>query len=48
MQKNIGHRARSRAEDTRSSSTGAWIVKQCRVLGMCARLFTLLRDFYAQ
>ena len=41
---NVGHRVRSRA----TSLPGLLIEKQYRVLGMRARLFARLRDFYAQ
>ena len=41
---NVGHHVRSRA----TSLPGLLIEKQYRVLGMRARLFARLRDFYAQ
>ena len=46
--KNIGHRARSRDEDQRSSLPRQSIEKQYRVLGMRACLFAWLHNFYAQ
>ena len=38
----------SRAEEHRNSLLGPFIEKQHRVLGIHARLFARLRDFYAQ
>ena len=47
--KNMGHRARSTAEDYRTSLVDPLVdKKQYLVLGMRAHLFPLLRDFYAQ
>ena len=44
----IDHHDCSKAKDPRSSLLVPWIEKQYRVLGMPARLFALLRDYYTQ
>ena len=44
----IDHHDCSKAKDPRSSFLVPWIEKQYRVLGMSARLFALLRDYYTQ
>ena len=46
--KNVDQLARSRAKDHRTSLLGPFIETQYRVLGMRARSFPRLLDFYVQ
>ena len=47
MQESIGHRSSSRAKENFFPLSGPLIEKKYGVLGMRARLFAWLRDFYA-